>query len=161
MRLHRSVSILAASVSAAAIIAPAASAAGPSTQTIAMNWIRSGTGPTPPFIGTGTGTYSAAGPVADFGTLTLVGQDVAVSSPVRGAARTDRILASSNGTLHLRCFEQTTDFSNLAAIPFTGSCSIVSATGAYTGLHGHGDFTEAVLNLFTNAAAEVLVLNVS
>jgi hypothetical protein len=141
--------------------APDAHASGLSTETIAMTWIRSGTGQTPPFTGTGAGTFTAAGPVTDAGTLTLTGQDVGVASPVAAAAWTDRTLASPNGTLHLRCFERATDFSNLAAIPFTGSCTITGATGAYASLHGHGNFTQAIEDADTSTAFETLVLNVT
>jgi hypothetical protein len=138
-----------------------ASASPPTTETVTMNWIRSGTGPTPPFTGTGLGTFSDAGPVTDTGTLTLVGQDVAVSSPVLAASRTDRELTGSQGTLELRCFEQTKTFSNPDSIPFIGSCSVVGGTGSYSRLHGHGNFTSAFLNLSTGAISEVLELNVS
>lgn len=138
-----------------------ASASPPTTETVTMNWIRSGTGSTPPFRGTGSGTFSAIGPVTDAGTLTLTGQDVAASSPVLAAARTDRVLASPQGTLELRCIEQTKTFSNPDSIPFTGSCSAVSSTGSYSGLHGHGNFTSAFLDISTGAVSEVLELNVS
>ena len=164
MLLHRGVPILAtAATTIAALLpaAPAAHASGLSTETIAMTWIRSGTGPTPPFTGTGAGTFTTAGRVTDAGTLTLTGQDVGVSSPVAAAAWTDRTLASPNGTLRLRCFERATDFSNLAAIPFTGSCTITGATGAYTGLHGHGNFTQALEDADTGIGSEILVLNVT
>jgi hypothetical protein len=138
-----------------------AGASPPTTETVSMNWIRSGTGSTPPFIGTGSGTFSDAGPVTDTGTLTLTGQDVAVSSPVLAAARTDRLLTSPQGTLELRCFEQTTTFSNPYSIPFTGSSSVVGGTGSYSRMHGHGNFTSAFLDAFTGAVSEVLQLNVS
>jgi hypothetical protein len=61
----------------------------------------------------------------------------------------------------LRCFEQTTDFSNLAAIPFTGSCAITGATGVCSGQHGHGDFTTATVDLFTDSVGETVLLGVS
>lgn len=138
-----------------------ASASPPTTETVTMNWIRSGTGTTPPFTGTGLGTFSDAGPVSDAGTLTLVGQDLAVSSPGLAGARTDRMLTSSEGALELRCFERTTTFSNPGSIPFTGSCSVVGGTGSYSGLHGHGNFTSAFLDISTGAVSEVLVLNIS
>ena len=141
-------------------VAPAAQAA-PRTETVTMNWLRSETGPTPPFTGTGSGTFSAAGPVSDAGTLSLVGQNVAVASPVLAAARTQRTLSSPQGTLELRCFERTKDFSNLAAIPFTGSCAIAGGTRAYSDLHGHGDFTTATIDLFTSSVTETLALDVS
>lgn len=138
-----------------------AGASAPTTETLTMNWLRSGTGATPPLTGTGSGTFSAVGPVTDSGTLTLVGKDVALSSPVLAASWTDRTLTSSLGTLELRCFERTTTFSNPDDIPFTGSCSIVDATGSYASLHGHGSFTSAFVDLSTDAVAEVLELNVS
>jgi hypothetical protein len=164
MRLQRCVPVLAAAATTVAALlpaVPAAHASGLSTETIAMTWLRSGTGPTPPFTGTGAGTFTATGPVTDAGTLTLNGQDVGVSSPVSAAAWTDRTLASPNGTLHLRCFERSTDFSNLAAIPFTGSCTITGGTGTYAGIHGHGDFSQAIEDADTGIGSEILVLNLT
>jgi hypothetical protein len=145
----------------ACIAAPTTATAASSTETITMNWTRSGTGDTPPFQGTGTGTFKAIGAVTDTGKLTLNGQDVAPSSPVLAAAWTDRLLASKNGTLELRCFQQATDFSNFPKIPFTGSCSIVTGTGVYSTLRGHGDFTTAVVNASTGKVSETLVLDVT
>lgn len=151
--------VVVVAVALAGVTLPQAALAALSTETVTMDWTRSGTRPTPPFVGTGSGTFSAVGPVVDAGTLTLVGQDVGVSSPVLAAARTERILTSPDSTLELRCFEKTKDFSSLADIPFTGSCTIVGGTGVYTGLHGHGDFTTAAVDLFTGAVSETLALH--
>jgi hypothetical protein len=161
-RLWRTTSVLAA-LALATIAAPHAARAALSTETITMNWTRSGTPPTPPYTGTGDGTFSAVGgPVTTSGSLAIHGQDVAVASPVLAAARTDRFLTSSpQDTLELRCFEQATDFSNPAAIPFTGSCTIVAGTGIYSSLHGHGNFATAVVDPSTGQVSETLVLKVS
>jgi hypothetical protein len=160
-RSRRAVLVFTAFALASVCLPAAASAL--TTETVTMNWTRSGTGSIPPFRGTGSGSFSAVGPVAvDSGTLTLSGQDVAVSSPVRAAARTDRVLTTSDGsTLQLVCFEQATDFSELPIVPFTGSCTITGGTGVFSGTHGHGDFAAAQVDLSTNTVSETLMLLVT
>jgi hypothetical protein len=111
----------------------------PTTETVAMNWIRSRTGSTSPFRGTGSGTFSAVGPVTDAGTLTLVAQERR-GLFARAWRRADRPPTRQlPGNARASLFRPTTDFSNPAAIAFTGSCTAVGGAGSYSGLHGHGN----------------------
>ena len=131
-----------AAVAAAAMLAPATARATPSSETIHMTWLRSGTTSSAPFRGTGAGTFAASGAVNDSGTVSVTGQDTSVPSPVVAVAWLDEVLTSADGTLDLRCPAISKGpFTDPSHLPITGSCTITAGTGVYSRLHGHGDFT--------------------
>jgi len=126
----------------AAVALPTTAQAAPTTETIHMTWLRTGTGSSAPFRGAGAGTFTASGVVNDAGTVLVTGQDTSVASPVVAVAWLNEVLTSADGTLELRCRSITKGpFTDPSHIPVGGSCTIKSATGVYAGLHGHGEFT--------------------
>jgi hypothetical protein len=65
----------------------------------------------------------------------------AVPSPSVGVLHTKRTLIGQLGTITLRCNQLASDFSNPAAVPNSGHCTVIDATGAYAGIHGEGTIT--------------------
>lgn len=102
----------------------------------------------PPFFETYSGTFTAAtsGTVFDSGNVTLDALFGAVPAPSTGVLQTTRTLTSSsdNGTLQLRCTQIAKSFSDPSAVPDTGTCAVLSATGIYAGLRGSGKLTGVV-----------------
>jgi hypothetical protein len=95
----------------------------------------------PPNVGQYFGTFSASGPVSDSGTVSADALFGAVPSPSAATLHTTRTLTGAQGTLVLRCQQIVKDFSDLSAAPDRGTCTILSATGAYAGAHGSGKVT--------------------
>jgi hypothetical protein len=87
--------------------------------------------------------FSAAGTsVNDSGSLS-VAFHLGSSASQAGSILTQsskRTLTGQLGTISLHCNEIT---HNTAAnpVPITGHCTVISGTGAYTGLHGQGEIT--------------------
>jgi hypothetical protein len=141
----RRLRLLTAGAALALAVAPAAAQAVPSTETITTTWLRSGASDTPPHRGTGSGTFTASGVVNDAGTVSITGMDTSFPSPVAGAAQLDMVFTSPDGVLELRCpVAPMGTFIPPADVLVHGSCTIISASGVYAGLHGHGDFTGVV-----------------
>jgi hypothetical protein len=97
----------------------------------------------PPFPTITGGSFMAFGEFADGGSVAAQGV-LPLQPPKSTQIVTFRQLTStstpSQGTLDLRC----TDISRPAApSAFTGSCAVLSATGAYAGLRGAGAGTIA------------------
>jgi len=85
----------------------------------------------------------------------VTGQDTSVASPIVAVAWLDEVLTSPDGMLELRCPVITRGpFTDPSRIPVKGSCTIISGTGIYAGLHGRGDFTGFV-NLTVGPAGQV------
>jgi hypothetical protein len=99
---------------------------------------------TAPFVGTYSGTFMASGTVTDSGTVTAEAVFGAAPAPHTGVLQTNRTLSSNDGTLQLRCTQIAKSFSNLSAVPNTGTCAVLSATGVYAGLRGAGKLTGEV-----------------
>jgi hypothetical protein len=101
----------------------------------------------PPFAETYTGTLTSS--TGDSGTEAVQAQFGAVRSPKVGVLQTLRTLTSSDGqgTLVLRCHQLATaqDFSTYPYVPDTGSCAVLSGTGAYASLSGSRALIGAVL----------------
>jgi hypothetical protein len=152
----RHIRLAAAAIAAVtAAVLPAAAQAAPTTESIHMTWLRSGTTSSAPFRGTGAGAFTASGALDDSGTVSVTGQDTSVPSPVVAVAWLDEVLTSPGGMLELRCPAITKGpFTDPSHIPVRGSCTIISGTGIYAGQHGHGDFTGFV-NLTVAPAGQV------
>jgi hypothetical protein len=132
---------------AMALPVAAATATTPAPETITMNWstlyVNSA-----PWIGTSfAGTWSAAGPITDSGTIPpftfhLGGAGSPTSSDE--SVHSVRTLADGSGnTITLDCNEAAHKFANTnpAAIPLTGNCTVIGGSGVYDGLLGHGALT--------------------
>ena len=140
--------------------AESAGAQPPTTEVISSTWT-AGSAPTaPPYRGTGSGTFDAAGVVSDYGTIGIQGQDAAVASPIVGILQTDETLTGHDGTLKLRCTQKATDFTDLSAVPSDGQCAIADGTGAYVALHGHGTIT-SVANLISRTETDTVALKIA
>lgn len=115
----------------------------------------------PPNVGTYGGTFIAsdASGTFDSGTVTAQTLFAAVPSPSTGVLHTDRTLTSTDGTLELRCTEIAKSFSDPSAVPGSGTCAVLSATGVYAELAGSGKI-QSLANLTTvpEAFTETLVL---
>lgn len=94
-----------------------------------------------PFVGQYGGTFTASGPVADAGSISAHALFGADPSPRVGNLHTTQTLTGSQGTLVLRCEQIAKDFTDPSATPSTGTCTILSGTGAYAGAHGSGKLT--------------------
>lgn len=159
MRSHAFTALAASVVIGVAEPAAAAATAGP--ETITMDWS------TPyvtsaPWTTNGTGSFSAAGPFVDAGALAVASHLGGVRSPSLLNPHSDRTLTDANGnTITLRCNEIAFSFTNQAAVPLTGNCTVIGATGAFSGLHGQGALTGTGDTLGpTNAVlSEVLTLS--
>jgi hypothetical protein len=102
--------------------------------------------PAPPFVETYSGTYTTS--TGDSGSESVQVLFFAIHSPTVGGFQSLRTLTSNDGqsTLVLLCNELATDFSTFPLVPnSTGSCAVLSGTGAYSGLHGSGPVSGAVL----------------
>ena len=139
-----------------------AGAQPPTTETITDTWTAGPQPTAPPYRGSGSGTFTASGPVNDAGTINIQGQETAVPSPTHGNLLIDATLTSQDGTLKLRCQpNQATNFTDPSAVPTSGQCAITGGgTGVYAQLHGHGTIS-SVLNLNTETAIDTIVLKVS
>lgn len=94
-----------------------------------------------PYVAQYSGTFTASGPVTDAGSIsaqTLLG---AVRSPSVANLHTTQTLTGSQGTLVLRCEQIAKVFTNPSATPSTGTCTILSGTGAYANAHGSAKLT--------------------
>ena len=153
--------VLAAAVGMASVAAKAI-AGPPSAITITSAWQVTSFPPGGPRDGGGwpnsgmaAGTFSISGAIADSGSLSLRFIQGAVPAPSTGLVETERVLAGSKGSITLRCFEIGFDFSNLAAVPGSGSCAVTGGTGAYSGLQGRGTLSGA-LDVETGSSTDVL-----
>jgi hypothetical protein len=162
--------VLAAALGATLMLAlgiPQSAAADPPTaETIIISWAAtSPTPPSPPFRGVGVGMFTASGPVSDAGTLTGTVQDVAVPSPNHATQHIVFTLNSdSGGTVTLRCTSIATDFSDLAAIPGSGTCAITGGgtgggSGVWAGVQGQGTFS-ALTNGITRTQTATIELSI-
>ncbi len=139
--------VVAALIALAAPVAGATATTSGPPETITMNWstlyVNSA-----PWIGTSlAGTWSAAGPINDSGTIPPftfhlggAGSPTSSDESVHGV----RTLADGSGnTITLNCNEAAHKFANTnpAAIPLTGSCTVIAGSGAYSGLLAHGALT--------------------
>lgn len=101
----------------------------------------------PPFLETYAGTYTSSS--GDSGTEAVQALFGSVPSPRVGVLQTLRTLTSSDGqsTLLLRCHQLATaqDFSTFPYVPDTGSCSVLTGTGAYASLSGSGTLNGAAI----------------
>jgi hypothetical protein len=123
------------------VLAPAAAAAPPTSETISFAWQIDSFPSHAPYEGTATGSFSASGSFTDSGTMAVSYHLGAVPSPSVGVLHTKRTLIGQLGTITLRCNQLASDFSNPAAVPNSGHCTVIDATGAYAGIHGEGTIT--------------------
>jgi len=142
--LNRSRALTLLALSAAfGVSAPVAAAGATPSETITMNW------QTPyvnsaPYAGTGSGTFSALGSsINDSGSLSVPFHLGGAPSPIANL-HSDRTLIGQDGTIALRCNEIVHNFTNPAASPLTGNCTVIGGSGAYAGLQGHGTMTGSV-----------------
>ena len=110
-----------------------------------------------PFVGTYSGTFIAAGAVADAGTVNTQARFGAVPSPSTGVLQTDRTLRGDAGTLQLRCTQIAKSISDENAVPDSGTCAILAATGAYETLRGSGKLT-SVADLIAGTLTDTLTI---
>ena len=98
-----------------------------------------------------TGTWTATGDVNDSGTLVEprlhLGGD--------GTLQITRVNSGSEGTFTLRILSRATGVEANGDVNFTGSWVVISGTGQYATLRGHGDRT-AVYHPDTNTVTEIL-----
>jgi hypothetical protein len=98
-----------------------------------------------------TGTWTATGDVNDSGTLVEprlhLGGD--------GTLQITRVNSGSEGTFTLRILSRATGVEANGDVDFTGSWVVISGTGQYATLRGHGDRT-AVYHPDTNTVTEIL-----
>ena len=97
-----------------------------------------------------TGTWTATGAITDSGTLTE-------SVPIfvgNGQLHIERVLTGQHGTITVRIQSTVTGVVDDTAT-FTGYWVVVSGTGAYADLHGHGLRT-ATVDLNTAIVTETL-----
>ena len=98
-----------------------------------------------------TGTWTATGDVNDSGTLVEprlhLGGD--------GTLQITRVNSGSEGTFTLRILSKVSGVEANGDVDFTGRWVVISGTGQYATLHGHGDRT-AVYHPDTNTVTETL-----
>jgi hypothetical protein len=104
--------------------------------------------PAPPFVATYSGTFTTS--TGDSGIESVQVLFFAIPSPTVGGFQSLRTLTSNDGqsTLVVRCNQLATaqDFLTYPLVPnSTGSCAVLRGTGAYSGLHGSGPVSGAVL----------------
>ncbi len=95
----------------------------------------------PGFSGSASGSYSASGAIVDSGSASA--QFVLPSHPPKSTQiESRRTLTSASGTLELQCAE-----TSLPASPSLtrGACAVLSASGIYAGLTGHGSITGQIV----------------
>jgi hypothetical protein len=100
----------------------------------------------PPYVETYSGTFTTS--TGDSGSESVQVLFFAIPSPTVGGFQSLRTLTSNDGqsTLVVRCNELATDFSTYPLVPnSTGSCVVLSGTGAYSGLHGSSPLSGTVL----------------
>jgi hypothetical protein len=97
-----------------------------------------------------TGTWTATGGIADTGTL-VEAVPIFVGN---GQLHIERVLTGEQGTITVRIQSTVTGVVGDTAT-FTGYWVVVSGTGAYADLHGHGLRT-ATVDLNTSIATETL-----
>jgi hypothetical protein len=95
----------------------------------------------PPYVMTYGGTFTAAGTVSDSGTVSTEFHFDAVPSPRVGVGETTQTLTGAEGTVVLRCSQ----ISKSDPLASTGSCAILSATGAYAGMSGAAKLTGVIV----------------
>ena len=113
--------------------------AGPETITTSLSFPSFPTAP--PYVGTYSGTFTAAGTVSDSGTVSTEFHFDAVPSPRVGVGETTQTLTGAEGTVVLRCSQ----ISKSDPLASTGSCAILSATGAYAGMSGAAKLTGVIV----------------
>jgi hypothetical protein len=129
--------------------------AGPETITTSLSFPSFPTAP--PYVGTYSGTFTAAGAVADAGTVNVQARFAAVPSPSTGVLQTDRTLRGNAGTLQLRCTQIAKSFADENAVPGSGTCAILAATGAYDTLKGSGKLV-SVADLIAGTLNDTLTI---
>jgi hypothetical protein len=95
-----------------------------------------------------TGTWTATGDINDSGTLV----EPRLKFVGNGELQITRVNSGSNGTFTLRILSKVTANGDA---DFTGRWVVISATGQYATLHGHGTRT-AVYHADTNTVTETL-----
>jgi hypothetical protein len=95
----------------------------------------------PPNSVSGEGTFSTQGSLQDAGTVDFSARFAAVPSPSVGVLQSTLTLRGAAGTIELRCNQLARDFTDPTAVPDTGTCTIIDASGAYTSLQGTGKVT--------------------
>lgn len=130
--------------------------AGPETITTSLSFPSFPTAP--PFVGTYGGSFSAAGAIADAGTVVAQTRFAAVPADSTGVLQTNRTLSGRAGTLKLRCTQIAKSFSDLSAVPDSGSCAILAATGAYETLAGNGKLS-GVTDLMAGTLIDTLTIS--
>lgn len=137
--------------------AASAEAQPPAGEIISMNLSFPTYPSAPPYVGSYSGDFTASGTVVDAGSISAQALLAAVPSPSAGVLHTERTLTSPDGTLSLRCNEIAKSFTDLTAVPGTGTCVVLRATGAYATLRGSGKVT-SIADLTTGAFTDALVL---
>jgi hypothetical protein len=98
-----------------------------------------------------TGTWSATGGVNDAGTLV----EPRLNFVGNGELQITRVNSGSEGTFTLRILSKVSGVEPSGDVDFTGSWVVISGTGQYATMHGHGDRT-AVYHPDTNTVTETL-----
>jgi hypothetical protein len=129
--------------------------AGPETITTSLSFPSFPTAP--PYVGTYSGTFTAAGVVADAGTVNIQARFAADPAPSTGVLQTDRTLRGDAGTLQLRCTQIAKSFSDESAVPDSGTCAVLAATGAYETLRGSGKLT-GIADLIAGTLTDTLTI---
>lgn len=129
--------------------------AGPETITTSLSFPSFPTAP--PFVGTYGGTFIAAGAAGDSGTVSAQALFSAQPAPSTGVLHTDRTLTGDSGTLKLRCTQIAKSFSDPTAVPDSGTCAILAATGGYETFSGSGKLT-GTANLLAGTLTDTLTL---
>jgi hypothetical protein len=157
-RIHRPRShtrIVAAALAALAVALAAAGAVAKAsapetfTTTISIPSFPS----SPPFLTTYSGTFTASGSVSDSGAVSTKFHFDAVPSPRVGVANTTQTLTGAEGTVALRCSQ----ISRSDPLASTGSCAVLSATGAYAGMSGAAKVT-GVFDPVASTLTDTIVL---
>ena len=138
-------------------VAGSAQAQPPTSETITMNLSFPNYPSTPPYVGQYSGDFTVSGAIVDAGSISTQAHFAAVPSPSAAVLHTDRTLTSQHGTLSLRCTEIAESLTDLTAVPGTGTCTVLSATGVYAALKGSGKVT-SIADLTTGAFTDRLVL---
>jgi hypothetical protein len=98
-----------------------------------------------------TGTWTATGAIDDAGTLV----EPRLNLGGDGTLQITRVNSGSNGTFTLRILSKVSGVEPSGDVDFTGSWVVISGTGQYATMHGHGDRT-AVYHPDTNTVTETL-----
>jgi hypothetical protein len=98
-----------------------------------------------------TGTWTATGDINDSGTLV----EPRLKFVGNGELQITRVNSGSNGTFTLRILSKVTAEEPNGDADFTGRWVVISGTGQYATLHGHGTRT-AVYHADTNTVTETL-----